>query len=1051
MTRKVYQPRGVLAGAYGRGRRGPREGQATLTHYYCEGDPKTLCGRIKEDHLGDEYGTSADAVVDCPLCAERFARLAAKGKATRGNPAQRRNVAILQAPYEKRREVSYDEPPRRRTYADAMAGVQRAIDGALREELETEGSTSGRFGWQGQKEPTVKLDLKPLVGNPWLEDMPEAAWPAWKVVGGRHAGFQFFAPDEEAARRYVLDHDLGSRVVAAHKLRVLNPRKRNVAMLHAPFEHRREVSYEEPPRRPSYAEAMQGVQRAVDGALREEIAVHGMTSGTFGLDWNKSHAEPTERLELKPMRAATNPTFRRTRSLDYWRDELRKEKAYQNRFTDDFNRAEYDEAIEIAEKQIALWEAFEKSLAHLPSNMRDEYMKRKKNPAVKMTQDKLDRVMALVERHPGSSLGELSTLTVYGRPTIEAALGVLVADGRVSRARTTPHRFTYTSTGKQSNPREARMSPEFTSALMRYLATQQEEHVARYGSSGPLVGYDVGGRYVKVWWGRSSGGSDRSVISFVDTTDGTIYYPDGWKKHSGRVIGNIFKPTPALPAGRVLRHVGGIVKSNPRMTKVSDKAPKDMTGSQIKKEYEKLRAQSSQLTSEAIALGRGHWRYSDFAKAASELPADLFAQSYMAVAKRMQTLHIEAELRHGPGANIDRLKGGARKYANNPSTGSTDWNLTVWDETLNNAKALYNFHGTEAAARKRAQQLADEWHEPERGGRVKVMAFDVTRSDRGRSAEIPDFTVRGSAARGKAKDRARRHDQAVRDGNWDLAGKLSKRSNPASPDLVRAIRQVDEANFAAHDAGYSADDRLPPALARRIKDANDNLDRFTHNDVVEAMREMEEQARTRPARTNSASTDPMRIPAVRKAMRTYTSTHWGIKPRRVQKVNDPDLPKAITQMGTLQSIEVRDKGETLDLDFSKYSPACHVAFDPGKSRKLFNILTPAAEADAARRLITKDGKWYRINDLQREYGEGRQKRYPFKKNLEVQVLGKIRRVIYHTNKRENEASKGQGGVANYDHAVGEETKRYPFLCVDRSGRLWWVGGAYTVIAGGIKD
>jgi hypothetical protein len=292
-------------------------------------------------------------------------------------------------------------------------------------------------------------------------------------------------------------------------------------------------------------------------------------------------------------------------------------------------------------------------------------------------------------------------------------------------------------------------------------------------------------------------------------------------------------------------------------------------------------------------------------------------------------------------------------------------------------------------------------------------------------------------------------------------GQTHAKENPVKP--TKAL----EAGVKAWQLyiGSSATTRMSDQqkLYRNAMKAAERLATKYGISVEDAARQLSEEAQRRgkitpvpgqhmnPKRRNTALAKAPKTRAVKHAANWYKKSHWSIPATKAIHVDDPDLPAALTVMGTLTSITVRDKGEEIELDFTRYSPKCHLAFDPRKSRKLYNILSSAAEADVARRLITKDGTWYRLNDAQREFTDGRQKRYPFKKNLEVQLLGKIRRVLYFTNKKEDAASKGQGGVATYDHAVGEETHRYPLLGVDRSGRLWWVGGAYTVIAGGIKD
>jgi hypothetical protein len=69
------QTRGVLAGCY----RGSRASLLQcLTHSVEEGADKTLCRRIKEENLADEYGGDASAPPTCPECLRRDPRFSAE-------------------------------------------------------------------------------------------------------------------------------------------------------------------------------------------------------------------------------------------------------------------------------------------------------------------------------------------------------------------------------------------------------------------------------------------------------------------------------------------------------------------------------------------------------------------------------------------------------------------------------------------------------------------------------------------------------------------------------------------------------------------------------------------------------------------------------------------------------------------------------------------------------------------------------------------------------------------------------------------------------------
>jgi hypothetical protein len=89
---RLFETRGVLAGAYGggskRGRGGPYKGQKMVTHAYevTEGKwgaEKSLCGKITADHLNDE---DEHAWPSCKECAKKLKKL--KAKRREAKPAQ---------------------------------------------------------------------------------------------------------------------------------------------------------------------------------------------------------------------------------------------------------------------------------------------------------------------------------------------------------------------------------------------------------------------------------------------------------------------------------------------------------------------------------------------------------------------------------------------------------------------------------------------------------------------------------------------------------------------------------------------------------------------------------------------------------------------------------------------------------------------------------------------------------------------------------------------------------------------------------------------------
>ena len=65
-------------------------------------------------------------------------------------------------------------------------------------------------------------------------------------------------------------------------------------------------------------------------------------------------------------------------------------------------------------------------------------------------------------------------------------------------------------------------------------------------------------------------------------------------------------------------------------------------------------------------------------------------------------------------------------------------------------------------------------------------------------------------------------------------------------------------------------------------------------------------------------------------------------------------------------------------------------------------------------------------------------------DIKVKPIGILRNVVYATPK------KGDG-FSLYIHEMGEETGIKPALCVDKTGRLWIIGGDYTCPVPGITN
>lgn len=194
----------------------------------------------------------------------------------------------------------------------------------------------------------------------------------------------------------------------------------------------------------------------------------------------------------------------------------------------------------------------------------------------------------------------------------------------------------------------------------------------------------------------------------------------------------------------------------------------------------------------------------------------------------------------------------------------------------------------------------------------------------------------------------------------------------------------------------------------------------------------------------------------REVLKSYKSRHWGIPPTKLVHVSDRYTGgvKGVVQMGTLEKLHIEERkrgGASFDLDFTHFKPKCHLAFKPTGSQRLYCVLTPAAEKKIASELWSDDpdAPRYRLSDLAR-FAPGRQNNYSYP-NVIVQCPGWIVWLEYFTTKKETPSTKGYGGEAIYRHMCGEESGKLPLLGVSEDGRVWFVGGNYSTMAGGVAD
>ncbi len=179
----------------------------------------------------------------------------------------------------------------------------------------------------------------------------------------------------------------------------------------------------------------------------------------------------------------------------------------------------------------------------------------------------------------------------------------------------------------------------------------------------------------------------------------------------------------------------------------------------------------------------------------------------------------------------------------------------------------------------------------------------------------------------------------------------------------------------------------------------------------------------------------------------YRAAHWGYEADTVITVEHPDASTTLTEMGWLDSLEVRDRVRSPKLehflDFAvKGKPQGRIAFDAPPATRLFIILTREGR-DLGRELFdiaTKDGDLTDTHELADRAG-GRQTRYVERK-IKVACVGLLWAVTYQTHK------KGDPPV-RYRHRMGELGGLSPYLGVDHNGYMYVCGGTYSVEPRGI--
>lgn len=181
----------------------------------------------------------------------------------------------------------------------------------------------------------------------------------------------------------------------------------------------------------------------------------------------------------------------------------------------------------------------------------------------------------------------------------------------------------------------------------------------------------------------------------------------------------------------------------------------------------------------------------------------------------------------------------------------------------------------------------------------------------------------------------------------------------------------------------------------------------------------------------------------------YTDFHWGNGPRKVVEVDDPELPDC-TQMGPLEQLYVvTDQGDPLIVSFT---PACHAVFDPKHpAERIHLVLCDAKRAEVEALFAESADLGVPVETLsilaKRAGGHHAEHAYP---RLAAIDLGTVTDIVYGPTDKKGD------GPSEYIHHFGIEGDEafvvggiQPRLAADEEGRLWLVGGDYTVPDEGI--
>lgn len=179
--------------------------------------------------------------------------------------------------------------------------------------------------------------------------------------------------------------------------------------------------------------------------------------------------------------------------------------------------------------------------------------------------------------------------------------------------------------------------------------------------------------------------------------------------------------------------------------------------------------------------------------------------------------------------------------------------------------------------------------------------------------------------------------------------------------------------------------------------------------------------------------------------------------QRVVDWDDPDLPRMLIECGRLVRLHIRTpktqenprhprRDRDTRIEFSRTtSNNSFIAFDPNHpDERLYMLVDPPAARTLKKRFWDQNTfPELRLNEVALTAGgrHGKRADYP---DVTVKPLGILTAVVYYTDKKND-------GPSYYIHKMAEVSGSFPFLCIDRRGRLWLAGGAYRSPTAGISD